>query len=359
MTWKKSALVLATWASCGAAMAQSSVTVFGVLDVGIEKIPGSSARVSTGRESFSSLGFRGVEDLGGGLQASFIIDTGISNDKGGFSSQSGLSSIGNRSTWLSIGSRQLGKFSLGRGYAGAFFTLRRSDPTGRAYGQNTRGAMAVYSNNIQLRFDNLIRYETPNWNGFSADLALGLQGDAQSDISRPAVDAGGVTGSAVRNISTADKPGYTLGTQYANGPVFVGVTVLRTPGVAGFGGAASSNSKNTWTLGASYDLRVIKIFAGLESDRRYSSNRSAGHIGVSAPLGAGKIMAWYGRDQNGGVTLNDKARAGSVAYSYDLSKRTDLYVAVVEDSVNGAGNVANNSRFLDGTTTQVGVRHKF
>ena len=80
--------------------------------------------------------------------------------------------------------------------------------------------------------------------------------------------------------------------------------------LAGFGGAASSNSKNTWTLGASYDLRVVKIFAGLESDRRYSSNRSAGHVGVSAPLGAGKIMAWYGQDQNGGVTLNDKARLG-------------------------------------------------
>ncbi len=361
MTMKKSLVTLAALASCCAAMAQSSVAVFGVLDVGIEKIPGASTRVSTGRESFSSLGFRGVEDLGGGLQASFLIDTGISTDKAGFSSQSGLSTIGNRATWLSVGSKSLGKFSLGRGYAGAFFTLRNSDPTGRAYGQNTRGAMSVYSNNIQLRFDNLIRYETPKWNGFSADLALGLQGDAQSDTTRPAVDAASATttGSATRNLSSFDKAGYTLGTQYANGPVFVGVTVLRTPGVAGFGGAASSNSKNTWTLGASYDLSVVKLFAGFESDRRYSSNRSAGHIGVSAPLGAGKIMAWYGQDQNGGATLNDKVKSGSVAYSYNLSKRTDLYVAVVEDSVNGAGNVANNSRFLDGTTTQVGIRHRF
>ncbi|MDZ4145302.1 MAG: porin [Burkholderiales bacterium] len=361
MTLKKSLVTLAVLASCGATMAQSSVAMFGLLDVGIEKIPGASSRVSTGRGTFSSFGFRGVEDLGGGLQASFLIDTGLSTDKAGFSTQSGLASIGNRATWLSMGGKELGKFSLGRGYAGAYFTLRRSDPTGRAFGQGTSGAMSLYSNNIQLRFDNLIRYETPNWNGFSADLALGLQGDAQSDTARPTVDAASATtaGSATRNISSADTVGYTLGTQYANGPVFVGVTVLRTPGVAGFGGAASSNSKNTWTLGASYDLSVVKLFAGFESDRRYSSNRSAGHIGVSAPLGAGKIMAWYGQDQNGGTTLNDKVKSGSVAYTYNLSKRTDVYAAVIEDSVGGAGVTANNSRFRDGTTTQVGIRHRF
>lgn len=360
---KKSLVALAVLASCGAAMAQSSVTLYGILDVGFEKLPGVSARVSNNQESNGRIGFKGVEDLGGGLQASFVVETGIMGDKGGFSSNSGLASIGNRASWLSVGSNSLGKFSLGRGYVGAFFTQLWADPTGNSYGQAGGGTLLIYSNVNNTRFDNAIRYETPNLYGFSADLGLGLHGDAGE--TRPAVDAGGAAGSATRNISAANRTGYTLHTQYNQGPIYVGLSAARMPARTGAGGALSDNGKRVYTLGASYDLGVVKVYGAFEIDDRYNNDNKAGHIGVSAPLGAGTLMAWYGVDQNGGVTLGDKYKVGMVAYSYALSKRTDVYGAYTNDGVNGtpavvgARKVAVSAGLADGNSLQVGIRHKF
>ena len=64
---KKSLVALAVLASCGAAMAQSSVNIYGRIFAGVEKIPGLDTRVSSGQQGSSRFGFRGVEDLGGGL----------------------------------------------------------------------------------------------------------------------------------------------------------------------------------------------------------------------------------------------------------------------------------------------------
>lgn len=348
---KKSLVALAVLASCGAAMAQSSVTMYGIFDVGIEKLPGIATRVSNNVESNGRIGFRGVEDLGGGLQASFILETGFSGDKGGFSSNSGVASIGNRASWLSIGSKSLGKFSLGRGYVGAYLVQVKADPTGSSYGQGQVGAESLYANVNNTRFDNVIRYETPNFFGFSADLGLGLRGDAGE--TRPAVDAG-VAGSATRNISSANRAGYTLGVQYNNGPIYVGAGVVRADRPATGGNPAS----RLYVINGTYNLGVVKLYANVEIDDRYSSNKTAGHIGLSAPLGAGTLMAYYGQDKNGGTTLNDKLKNGTIAYSYNLSKRTDVYGALVDDNVGGAGQVALNGN-RDGLSTQIGIRHKF
>ncbi|MDZ4145295.1 MAG: porin [Burkholderiales bacterium] len=362
---KKSLVALAVLASCGAAMAQSSVTLYGIIDVGVEKLPGISTRVSTNQESNSRIGFRGVEDLGGGLQASFVVETGINGDKAGFSSNGGLATIGNRATWLSIGSKSLGKASIGRGYVGSFFTQLWADPTGNSYGQGGGGTLLIYSTANQSRFDNVIRYETPNLYGFSADLGLGLRGDGSSDLSRPTVDAGSATtaGAATRNISSGNRTGYTLHTQYARGPVYVGLSTTRVPTRPASGGNPNGH---VWTVAASYDLGVVKLYGAAESDRRYNNDRYAGHVGVSAPLGAGTLMAWYGIDQNGGVNIaaGDKYKVGTVAYSYALSKRTDVYGAYTNDNVSGTKNAAGRQvagavGLIDGNSVQVGIRHKF
>ena len=358
---KKSLVALAVLASCGAAMAQSSVTLYGIFDVGIEKLPGISTRVSNNVESKGRIGFRGVEDLGGGLQASFVLETGFSGDKGGFSSNSGAATIGNRASWLSIGSKDLGKFSLGRGYVGAYYVQVKADPTGSSYGQGQVGAESLYANVNNTRFDNVIRYETPNLWGFSADLGMGLRGDNSINAAgvsvgetRPVVDAGGATGSATRNISTARRTGYTLGLQYNNGPIYVGAGVVRADRPAAGGNPAGK----LWVYNGTYDFGMVKLYANVELDDRYTKNKFAGHVGLSAPLGAGTLMAYYGQDNNGGVTLGDKLKNGTIAYSYNLSKRTDVYGALVDDNVGGAGKVALNGN-RDGLSTQVGIRHKF
>ncbi len=350
---KKSLVALAVLASCGGVMAQSSVTLYGLFDVGVEKLPGKSTRVSNSVNA-SRLGFRGVEDLGGGLQGSFVLETGFAADKGGFNSHSGLAALGNRATWLSIGSKNLGTVSLGRGYVGAYYALLEADPLGNGFGQRQDGAESLYSNLNTTRFDNVIRYQSPNFYGFSADLGLGLRGDAGE--TRAVVDAGGATGSATRNITSATKTGYTLAAQYTNGPLYVGVGVVRAPGLAAAGGGNVAGK--VWNIAATYDLKVVKAYANYELDDRYSGRKAAGHIGLSAPLGAGTLMAYYGIDRNGGTALGDSYKQGAVAYRYNLSKRTSLYGAVTNDNVSGATKVSRVGN-VDGTSVQLGLRHTF
>ncbi len=375
---KKSLVALAVLASCGAAMAQSSVNIYGRIFAGVEKIPGLDTRVSSGQQGSSRFGFRGVEDLGGGLQASFVIETGFESDKAGFGGDSGLAGIGNRATWLSIGSKDLGKLSFGRGYVGGFFTQLWADPTINTFGQRAGGVVLVYSTANQSRLDNVIRYETPNYMGLSADMAFGLKGDAGER--RSVVDAAPAVGSPTRNISSATTAGYTVHGQFRTRTAYLGLSVTKIPdarlGVSALGAPITNINVNgnVWTVAGHYDFGPIKIHAGYESDRRFSSDKNAGHVAISAPVGPGTLMAWYGIDQNGGATstltgtgaLTNKLKVASVSYMYPLSKRTNLYAALTNDDVSGAfRNPANrklttaSTAMADGLTSQLGIRHDF
>ncbi|MDO9203061.1 MAG: porin, partial [Hydrogenophaga sp.] len=79
---KKSLIALAVLAASGAAMAQSSVTLYGIADVVIHKDKGASAALASGGVSGSRLGFKGTEDLGGGLKANFVLEQGLQLDTG-------------------------------------------------------------------------------------------------------------------------------------------------------------------------------------------------------------------------------------------------------------------------------------
>lgn len=359
---KKTLIALAVLgAFAGIASAQSTVTIYGSLDTGVEKVPGSSARVSTGAATSPRIGFKGAEDLGGGLKASFVLETGLTSDKGGFASSSGLASIGNRATWLSLGSKDLGTVSLGRGYAGSFFIQLEADPTGNKFGQDIDGAGVLTATNLNSRYDNTIRYQSPNWFGFTADIGVGLQGDAQSDTARPPVDGLPATsGSATRNFAGKNDPGYSVGLAYHNGPVYAGVGTIRTPGRSATGIAANSSAadSNVTTVAGGYNFGIVKLSGSFEHDNRYSNRANSWFAGVSVPLGTGKLMAVYGEDRNGGTTLNDSLKRGAIAYAYPLSKRTSLYAAVSEDQVGGNG-IGNSYRTVDGTSTQFGIDHKF
>lgn len=367
---KKTFIALAVLgAIAGTASAQSTVTIYGSIDAGVEKLPGKSTRIANGGEDSSRIGFKGVEDLGGGLRASFVVETGFQSDTGGFSSDSGTATLGNRATWLSLGTRTLGTVSFGRGYAGNYYTQLKADPTGNSYGQARAtsdiegGAGVLVANNINTRYDNTIRYQSPNLYGFSADLAVGLQGDAQSDVRRPTVDAGSAAtlGSETRNLASTGKAGYNLGLAYNKGPIYAGLGTTRTPGRSATGIIAGSNraDKNVTTLAGGYDLGVVRLTAMFEHDDRYKNNAEAWFVGASVPLGAGKLMAFYGEDQNGGATIRDSLKSGTIAYSYSLSRRTSLYAAVSNDQVSGKGSTGNSYGSIDGTSTQFGINHKF
>ena len=81
---KKSLIALAVLAASGAAMAQSSVTLYGVADAGVTYLNGADnwSGVTSGNNLTSRLGFRGTEDLGGGLKANFVLEGGFNLDNG-------------------------------------------------------------------------------------------------------------------------------------------------------------------------------------------------------------------------------------------------------------------------------------
>ncbi len=361
---KKSLIALAVLGGfAGMASAQSTVTLYGSIDTGVEKVGGSATRVSSGVSKSNRLGFKGAEDLGGGLKASFVIETGFQSDVAGFESHSGLAGLGNRATWLSLGSKTLGTLSLGRGYTGNFFIQTAADPTGHKYGQSVDGTGTLMATNVNSRYDNTIRYESPNWYGFTADIGVGLQGDAQSDVRRPGVDA--APGSLTRNLANEGKAGYSAGFAYNNGPIYAGLGTTRTPGRSATGIAANSNAadSNVTIFAASYDLGIVKLGGSFEHDNRYRNRANSWMFAASAPLGSGKLMAFYGEDRNGGGTVNDSLKIAQVAYQYSLSKRTYVYAAFANESVNGrnaAGNqVGNSYNTVDGTSTQLGISHSF
>jgi len=368
---KKSLIAMAVLGSFfGVAVAQSSVTVYGSIDTGIEKVPGSAARISQGISRTNRFGFRGVEDLGGGMQAGFILESGFNSDKGGFATSNGVANFGMRTTLLFLGHKDYGRLSFGRAFSGGEFVMFRAKaaPGDYKFGQVQVGESEIMATNVNSRYDNIIRYESPKFYGFSVDLATGLQGDAQSDLTRPALDAG-VAGTATRNLASATKIGYTNRLDYENGRFAASAGIVSTPSRPGTGIAANSAraDKNVTSVAASYDFGFARLGAFFENDARYTNRENAWLVSAGIPVRTGMLIAWYGQDRNGGATLSDALKVAQFGYKHTLSKRTYLYAAFANETVQGrvltganAGQKrANTYGLLDGTSTQIGLSHSF
>jgi predicted porin len=200
---KKSLLALAVLgAFAGAASAQSSVTIYGLLDMGIQKSNGGNtyspgvceiSATTCGplgtkawklqQSTASRLGFRGNEDLGGGLSAQFQIEHRFTPDDGA----SGGTFWGGRS-YVQLTSAAAGSVYLGREYAPFFWIAAKSDPfgfdgvgqyTGMMYllsgtHETAMGSDGIPTGNPAGRHTNAVGYKTPNLGGLTANVAVGL-----------------------------------------------------------------------------------------------------------------------------------------------------------------------------------------
>ena len=163
---KKSLIALAVLASSGAAMAQSSVSVYGLADVWVGSQKNTTNGVSAGgfnkmasNEGFatSRLGFKGTEDLGGGLKANFQIETNVGFD------QPAATSLGNRQAWVGL-SGGFGEVQLGRVWTPYDDTRALINDT---FNANFASSFNVWEGYFD-RTSNGIRYNTPSFSGFSA-----------------------------------------------------------------------------------------------------------------------------------------------------------------------------------------------
>jgi len=384
---KKSLLALAAMgAFAGTAQAQSSVTVYGLIDMGFTSINTESTTragaVSNatatqtgnqGRMSGSRLGFRGVEDLGGGNSAGFTLEMGPD-----FTEASNGINNGTRLGFLSLSNKQLGGLHVGRQVSATklvndSFTAfgNASFVTGNVAGAGlstatvlqTTGAYTVTNNantqgtignaNAGERISNLIRYTTPALiPGLSAQAAFYKTATSNSTT------AAGI-------IGDANGEGTDFGVRYTIGAfdAMAAYTVYNTT----TGSATDFTVKNTiMSLGASYDAKMVKGFVAYNK-RDYDSTTVANSlikftdvtVGLNAPLGKTNLLVAYssGTDDSS-VQKTDKSgfQVGAV---YNFSKRTNVYAVYGSGKADSVALGTSTNRKVDETGTAIGVRHTF
>ena len=339
---KKTLVALAALASVSA-FAQSSVTMYGVLDLGYDQVKldnGTTTKTTTttggnssGALASNRLGFMGTEDLGGGMKANFVYELGITAGDGklahGVTKEARQSLVG-----LSGG---MGSLTLGRQYTPIFLVSKTYDAGGAnnlAYGRTVYGQVATD------RASNLAIYTLPAMGGVTAKISYGTSANK--------VEETGVatTGTMMTGASLA----------YANGPLTVQYGYNKTNVEA-----VSTGDKKESLLGASYKIGSATLmamtgnFKTLDVNGAQATKRSATQIGVSAPV-SGNIEAFltYGTAKVGttSTAVEYSAKATQFGLINNLSKRTAVYGLY-------GSTEKESATMVKGTEMAIGIKHSF
>lgn len=348
---KKSLIALAVLAASGAAMAQSSVTMFGVVDLGVSHYSVedgvSQTAMSNGGLAGSRLGFRGVEDLGGGLTANFHLEGALTADNGKGGSSGGGFDFQRRST-VGLGGA-FGEVRLGRDYTPTFWNDTVFDPFGTSGvgGNVVSTARGGLGNANYVRANNSINYFLPGKLGGFYGQAMYAFDEALS--------------------TTAGSPGRYAGARlgYANGPVDVAIAYGKTDGATP--PTAAAPDVKSWNLGASYNLGIVKLMGEYARDKvtvATTDTTTKGFLlGLTAPVGPGEVKLAYSRAETEAAGSDPRSSKLAVGYVYNLSKRTAVYASAARlnndngatRALGGLTGVANK----DSTGYDFGLRHSF
>lgn len=350
----KSALKLAVVSAgfiSGAAMAQSSVSLYGQADMflGGIKTPGSGQRAfvaNSGGMQTSYYGIKGTEDLGGGYKAIFDLNGFYSTDNGTSGRFPG-DAMFSRNAFIGLDSDKAGTIRLGRNTTPYFISTILFNPLldsyvfaptiFHTYFGATSGAVADPGILGDSGWNNSVLYSSPSFGGLTANFMYGFGEQA------------GATGK--------NKWGGNL--MYFSGGF--GATVayqqVRFNNVATDLAAAGFSRQDAAQIGLSYDFNVVKLFA----QGQYIKTRATtavdgdikhvnGQVGASVPIGAGSLLTSYAFDKTDNALGDFKRNTFAVAFDYNLSKRTDVYGAYYYDKITGIEH---------GDTFGVGLRHRF
>lgn len=331
---KKSLLALAVLGSFATvASAQSSVTLWGIVDVSAKAVKndgvGTLKSLATNGINSSRLGFRGTEDLGGGLKAGFWLEGALSPDDG---TQGGLE-FRRRSTVSLMGG--FGELRLGRDYTPSFWNTTIFDPFGtNGVGSSLNLTHYVGQTNY-VRASNSIGYLAPKMGGLYGQL-MAAAGE-------------GVTGHYL---------GGRIG--FAGGPFNVALGVGQTDE---FG---ATPKFDVWNIAGSYDFGMAKLMLQYNNEEFGAAEENRILIGASVPMGQGELNASYVRtDEDVAVGNGRDASQLALGYIYNLSKRTAVYGTVARLDNKAGSNFSiggGNAGITPGgnsTGFEVGLRHSF
>jgi len=324
---KKSLLALAVLgAFAGVAQAQTSVTIYGSFDAGVRNqrdvdAAGRSRTTmsSTGTYNSNRLGFKGVEDLGGGLNAHFTLESGFNSGTGALNNNDNR--LFQRSAFVGLGG-QWGSLDLGRQYTVAFKTVGAYDP----FNYKFTGIIPLTAASVSAgtRNDNDIQY-TGTFGPITAraEYALGER-------------AGGGSG----NTAAA------VGATYANGPFSVGgAYTKRNPNLATAAqttaGVTNFQDNTHWTVGGAFTFGPARIAAGYANETQDRANGRGEADQKNAWIGGsyditpalGLTAAYYHTKVDAGAFGTTNTAAGKrglfiIGATYALSKRTNFYADI-------------------------------
>ncbi len=356
---KKSLLALATLtAFAGVASAQSSVTLFGIVDLSVMSVKNGTLTqklVSSNQLNSNRLGLRGVEDLGGGMRAGFWLEGAMDNDTGCGTSQipapaANVQGCGGQ-TWQRRSTVSLmggfGELRLGRDYTPSFWNYTIFDP----FGTNGPGSMLNVVSTLGSGASTLVRAN--NTVGYFLPSAGGVYGQ--------------VMVSAGEGVTNGNKyVGGRIG--YAGGPVNIALAVGKTDRD---GGLALADDYSDLNFGGSYKFGGFTLIGQYSKRDHLTRDQKTTMLGGTYSFGQNTLKASItdSKGTQGGAALDFDAKQVALGYQYDLSKRTALYGTV--SSLNNDGTTAAGSTFtigqgpgmtVGGATSRgfaIGVRHSF
>lgn len=372
---KKSLIALALiGAFSGTAVAQSNVTLYGIIDVNYmwQELPtvvgtGATARVqqesvdgiNSGHQSGSRIGFRGSEALGNGLSAIFTLEQGFAVDTGQGSSTRAF----HRQAWAGLsggfGSVVAGRLATFSSGTGSFDMIGRVDPFLTGFGLASAGN-TFYSMNA-LRADNTVAYVSPTLAGFKGGIGYSFN----------------VNGTESAN-SDANNAAIISGLNWTAGPFFAAVT-YDSVDVAG-----SSADQKHLQIGGTFDIASFRLHAGwakqddvqavagvtggsgsfLNIPGAASFDSNSWLLGVTWKIGAFELLASYQALDADGQTVTVAAtpvnyepdyNIWALGATYALSRRTNLYTSYASRDADGTLN-GNN---FNAKQIAIGVRHLF
>lgn len=332
---KKSIFALAMLgAFAGAASAQTNVTIYGVVDAGLVRTDNgvnTTTSLDSGKLNGSRLGFKGAEDLGGGLSAVFQLENGFNVDTGALAT---ANTLFNRQAWVGVAGG-FGVFKAGRQMTPVYANLGTFDPFGDALaGDSARIFNTEYEGS---RFDNNLTYQYAT-NGFRGELQYSFGEVAGNSSAKRAI--GGFAG-------------------YKNGPIDAVVTYTK------IGNDAGTDDRRTWLIGGNYDFGIVKPYLAYATVKGKTGTAAVDMdardwlIGATAPMGAaGTVIASFAK-KNNRASANADAKQWALGYTHGLSKRTTLYTSYGRLTNDSASSLRVTVSGNTASEFNAGIRHSF
>ncbi len=339
---KAVAAAAATLCLSAPALAQSTVSVYGLMDASVGQFQDAGARklkrVQSGNMTTSYFGFKGTEDLGTGLKAVFALEAFLRLDTGE-QGRFGGDNYWARNAYVGL-SGDFGTTTLGRNTNPFFVSTLAFNAIGDSFGFSPAIRQILTPRAGMLPFlgdtgwSNSLLYSTPKFGGFSGNLIANLG-----------------------ETNGANSYGNNLGgnINYFGDALSFTVAAQKVKNATGAIPAVYAGFENQQSLqgGIAYDFKVVKLFAQaakVKTDATTETSTKIYQLGASVPIGPGKALVQYGHAKADFGTSEATNKTLTVGYDYFVSKRTDLYAIYVNDRFTGVSN---------GNTYAAGMRFRY